>query len=179
MSWPLVGPQTDVGKSHQRIKQKTNKIHWHFQQNVRHCLPVSCRHNVYNAFISSRLNYGSETYTNTTKNFIQPLIVNQNKILQILQFRNIKTPINNLYREFGALKLTDMHDFNICCIVHKLLYLRHLLPEAINDIFCRNEQIHHYNARNKKDLHPVQIKTKLSKKKNVFISRKELLEQIT
>ena len=32
MSWPHVGPKTDVGKSHQRIKQNTNKIHWHFQQ---------------------------------------------------------------------------------------------------------------------------------------------------
>ena len=32
MSWPLVGPQTDVGKSHKKIKQNTNKIHCHFQQ---------------------------------------------------------------------------------------------------------------------------------------------------
>ena len=138
---------------------------------VRHCLPVSCRHTVYNAFISSRLNYGSEIYTNTTKNFIQPLIVNQNKILRILQFRNIKTPINNLYREFGVVKLADMHDFNICCIVHKFMYLRRLLSEAINDIFCRNEQIHHYNTRNKKDLHPVKIKTKLSDEKRFHFKK--------
>ena len=55
---------------------------------------------------------------------------------RILQFRNIMTPINNLYREFGVLKLTDMHDFNIYCNVHTF-------PEAINDILCRNEQIHH------------------------------------
>ena len=54
---------------------------------IRHCLPVPCRHTVYNAFISSRLNYGSEIYTNTTRKFIQPLIVTQNKILRILQFR--------------------------------------------------------------------------------------------
>ena len=60
-----------------------------------------------------------------------------------------------------------MHDFNICCIVHKFMYLRHLLPEAINDIFCRNEQIHHYNTRNKKDLHPVKIKTKLYGEKTI------------
>ena len=76
-------------------------------------------------------------------------------VLRIRQFRNIKTPINNLYREFGVLKLTDMHDFSICCIVHKFMYLRHLLSEAMNDTFCRNEQIHHYNTRNKKDLHPI------------------------
>ena len=30
------------------------------------------------------------------------------------------------------------------------MYLRQLLPQAINEIFCRNEQIHHYNTRNKK-----------------------------
>ena len=134
---------------------------------VRHCLPVSCRHTVYNTFISSRLNYGSEIYTNTTEKFIQSLIVTQNKILGILQFRNIKTPINNLYREFGVLKLTDMHDFIICCIVHKFMYLRHLLPEVINDIFCLNEQIHHYNTRNKKDLHPARIKTELYCEKTI------------
>ena len=128
---------------------------------IRDCLPVSCRHTVYNAFISSRLNYGSEIYANTTNKVIQPLIVTQNKILRILQFKNIKTPTNNLYREFGVLKFTDMHDFNICCIVQKFMYLRHLLPEALNDLFCRNEQIHHYNTRNKMDLHPVKIKTKL------------------
>ena len=54
-----------------------------------------------------------------------------------------------------------MHDFNICCIVRKFMYLRYLLPEAINDIFCRNEQIHHYNTRNKIGLHSVKIITKL------------------
>ena len=134
---------------------------------IRHSLPVSYCHTVYNAFISSRPNYGSEIYTNTTKKVIQPLIVTQNKILRILQFKNIKTPTNNLYREFSVLKLTDMHDFNICCIVQKFMYLRHLLPEALNDLFCRNEQIHHHNTRNKMDLHPVKIKTKLYDEKTI------------
>ena len=42
---------------------------------IRHSLPLPCRHTVYSAFISSRLNYGSEIYVKTTKKFIQPLIV--------------------------------------------------------------------------------------------------------
>ena len=153
MSWPLVGPQTDVGSHIKELNKILIKYTGIFSK-VRHCIPVSCRHTVYNDLIFSGLNYGYEIYTNTTKNFIQLLIVNQNKILQILQFRNIKTPINNLYREFGVLKLTDMHDFIICCIVHKFRYLRHLLSEAINDIFCRNEQVHYYNTRNKRTLIP-------------------------
>ena len=72
---------------------------------IRYCLPLTCRHTVYNAFISSRLNYGSEMYVNTTKKIIQPLIITQNKILRILQFHNLRTPINSLYQEFGVLKL--------------------------------------------------------------------------
>ena len=134
---------------------------------IRHCLPVPCRHKVYNAFISSRLNYGSEIYKNTTRKFIQPLIVTQNNILRILQFKNIRTSLNTLYRDFGVLKLKDLHHFNIRCIVHKSIHSPHLLPVAINEIFCLNEQIHDYNTRNKKDLHPIKIKTKLYGEKTI------------
>ena len=59
---------------------------------------------MYNAFIFSRLNYGSEMYLNTTKKYINPLIVTQNKLLRILQFKNIRTPLKDLYRVFNTLK---------------------------------------------------------------------------
>ena len=67
-----------------------------------------------------------------------------------MQFKN-RTRINILYREFGVLKLKDLHHFTIRCIVHKFIHSPHLLPVAINEIFCPNEQIHDYNTRNKKD----------------------------
>ena len=92
--------------------------------------------------------------------------------------KNIKTPVNSLYREFGALKLRDLHDFNIRCIIHKFIHFPHLLPEAINNIFFRNDQIHHYDTRHKKDLHPIKTKTKLYGE-NGFIPREKMLEQIT
>ena len=158
-----------MGNSHQRIKQKISTVHWHLQQNQ--ALPSStCRHTVYNDFISSRLIYGSEIYTNITRKFILPLIVTQNKILRILQFKNIKTPLNTLYREFGVLKLKDLHHFSIHCIVHKSVHSPHLFPVAINEIFCLNEQTHDYNTRNKNDLHPIKIKAKLYGEKTIPFS---------
>ena len=42
---------------------------------VRHYLPITCRKTVCNVFIFSRLNSGSEIYINTTKKYINPLIV--------------------------------------------------------------------------------------------------------
>ena len=128
---------------------------------------MTCCKTVYNAFIFSRLNYGSEIYVNTTKKYMQPLMVTQNKLLRILQFKHIRTPSRNLYRQFNTLKLKDLHYFNICCIVQKFIHLPNLLPEAINDIFCRNDQIHDHDTRNKKDLHPVKIKTKMYGEKTI------------
>ena len=67
---------------------------------IRHYLPIPCRKTVYNAFIFSRLNYGSEIYLNATKKYINPLILTQNELLRILQFKNIRKPLKDLYREF-------------------------------------------------------------------------------
>ena len=112
------------------------------------------------------------------KEFMLPPIVTQNKILRILQLKSIKTPSNRLYRELGFLKLRDLHDFGICCIFHKFIHFPHLCPDAFNTIFCRNEQIHHYETRNKKSF----ILSKWKQyymEKNDFIAREKLLEQIT
>ena len=72
---------------------------------VRHYLPITCRKTVYNAFIFSRLNYGSEIYLNTTKKYINPLLATHKNAL-----------------EFNTLKLKDLHYCNICCIVHKFIH---------------------------------------------------------
>ena len=99
----------------QELSKKLVKYTGIFRK-LRYCLQLTCRHTLYNSFISSRINYGSEIYVNTTKKFIQPLIITQNKILRILQFKNIRAPINSLYREFGVLKLRDLHDFKTAAL---------------------------------------------------------------
>ena len=147
------------GSHIKELNQKLIKYTGIFSK-VRYCLPMACRKTVYNAFIFSRLNYGSEIYVNTTKKYIQPLMVTQNKLLRILQFKHITTPLRDIYGEFSTLKLKDLHYFNICCIAHKFIHSPTLLPEAINDIFCRNDQIHDHDTRYKKDLHPAKNKNK-------------------
>ena len=79
-------------KSHiKELNQKLIKYTGIFSK-VRYCLPSTCRITVYNAFIFSGLNYGSEFYINTIKKCIQPLVVTQNKLPRILQFKQITTP---------------------------------------------------------------------------------------
>ena len=62
-----------------------------FFSKVFYCLPAACRKTAYDAFMFSRLNYGSEIYINATKKYIQPLMVTQNNLLRILQFKCITT----------------------------------------------------------------------------------------
>ena len=77
---------------------------------VRHYLPITCCKTVYNAFMFSRLSYGSEIYFNTTKKYINPLIVTQNKLSRIIQFKNIRTPLKDLHREFNTI-ISSLHAF--------------------------------------------------------------------
>ena len=94
-------------------------------------------------------------------------MVTQNKLLRILQFKQITTLQKNIYREFNTLKLKDLHYYKICCIAHELIHSPTLLPEAINDILCLKNQIHDYDTRYKKFLHPVKIQTKLYGEKTI------------
>ena len=79
------------------LNQKLVKYTGMFSK-IRHFLPVSCRKIVYNAFISSGLNYGSEIYVRTSKRHIQPLAhtalsSNTEQIIRILQFKSKENTI--------------------------------------------------------------------------------------
>ena len=150
-----------MGESYKRATEKIVKYTSIFSK-IRHCLPEACCKTVYHAFIHSRLNYASEINVNTTRKYIQPLISTQNtcKILRILQFKNIRTDINKLYKDFGILKLKDLHKFNICCIVHKFIHFPDMRPDAVSEMFCTNAQVQNYDTRHKRDIRPLKTKTK-------------------
>ena len=62
---------------------------------------------------------------------------------------------------FGILKLKDLHNFIICCTVHKFIHFPNMLPDAISEMFCTNAQVRNYDTRSKGDIQPLKIKTKL------------------
>ena len=98
---------------------------------------------------------------NTEKKFLTPLKTSQNKLLHILQFKHRKSPVNDLYKCFGVLKLTDMHKYNyLIILMHKLMYHPNKIPGAIKELFTQHSQIHSYNTRNKYALHATHINTK-------------------
>ena len=113
---------------------------------------MKCRKILYDAFVFSRLSYGVELYANNnTQGQLNTLMITQNKILKILQSKKRNAKTNELYKEFEVLKLQDLHMFNICCLVHKVINNREILPQAINTLFTQNSQVHDYDTRQKEE----------------------------
>ena len=132
-----------------QIKETKKKItkYCSIFRKVRHFLSKTCRLQLYNAFIFSRLNYGIEIYLNATKGYTIKLLSTQNRFLKILQFKPLRSNINKLNTDFEVLKAHDLHEFNIYCLIHKLYYRPNVVPETIKNIFIQHENIHQYNTR--------------------------------
>ena len=67
---------------------------------VRYMMPRRCLTTLYNSFTFPKINYGIETYGNTTLETWRPLKVAQKRILKILQFKPHKS---NTYKLFTCL----------------------------------------------------------------------------
>ena len=99
--------------------------------------------------------------------------MSQNKVLRILQFKHIKSPVNDLYVTFGVLKLADMQKYNFITIMHKLMHTPNEFPTALKDLFIQQFEIHGYNTRSKYDLHVTHVNTKIyGYKKLSYIARR-------
>ena len=62
------------------------------------------------------------------------LTISQDKLLRILQFKHRKSPVKDLYKSFGVLKLTDMHKYNLIILMDKLMHHPNKIPGAIKDL---------------------------------------------
>ena len=72
-----------------------------------------------------------------------------------------------------------LHHYNITVTYVALptdsfIPLTYILSEAINELFCHNEQMHDYNKRQRKNVDPVTIRTKLYVKKTISFQGRSL-----
>lgn len=120
---------------------------------LRSKLPSSVLQTIYYAFVHPHILYGIEIYANTHFSYLDKLVKLNNKILRILQGEPLTTPIAELYLKYNALPIVDLHKMQILTLVHKNLYHRTTLPEAFNEYFTMNADVHSYNTRTKNNIH--------------------------
>ena len=83
-----------------------------------------------------------------------------NKILRILQKSSRLTPtirhlnLNyNIKKNYCTLQISDLHKFQIYCLVHKFIYDREKLPPVYMNYFTFNYSIHDHFTRRSNELH--------------------------
>jgi len=116
-------------------------------------LPFDIKKMIYFAFVHSQLSYGIEIYGNTYPTYLNKLTTLNNKILQILQEAPRQTRIADLYNNFNALMLPNLHKFNILLFMHKFFYHKDQLPRIFHSYFQHNSELHSYNTRTKNEPH--------------------------
>ena len=87
----------------------------------RSLIPAPCLKQLYFSLINSSIQYGIEIYANTNATFLDDLKVLNNRILRILQFRNIRTRITLLYSTFNTLPIHLLHKYKLCLLVFNFL----------------------------------------------------------
>ena len=120
----------------------------------------SCSNQVFNAYFSSKIRYGIETYGITTERNLKQLQVQQNRALKILFNKEYRTSTKQLHKELNLLLVKDLR--NLCLVQqpHKQLFNQHEKDQHNTQItFQRNTNIHAYNTRQLNQLHTPKYNT--------------------
>ena len=120
--------------------------------------------NVYFAFVHPHLLYGVELYGTANSTSLDKLVKLNNKILRILQFKDKKSHVSELYINFNTLQINSLCDMQLLSLVNKFYHHKDLLPTIYKDYFTSNSSVHTHNTRLKEGLHVERYRTNYGQK---------------
>ena len=120
---------------------------------MQNILPATVLRSIYFAFVHPHLLYGIEIYGNAGTSQLDKLLKLNNKLMRILQKRDMYTKIEELYNTYNTLPIIQLHEMQILVLVHKILYHKETLPEIFANYFIPNNFIHGYSTRKENMLH--------------------------
>ena len=97
--------------------------------------------------------FGLEMNGSASISHLNKLCKLNNKLLRILQRRDLCTGTEELYKTYNTLPVTRLYVMQILVFVHKFYYHRETLPEIFANYFASNNVIHSYKTRNENMLH--------------------------
>ena len=93
--------------------------------------------------------YGLQVYVNTYASYLDKLTTPNNKILRILQKKG-RCCNECLYLQYNTLPPRQLFNYQVLCLVHKMVYAPHLIPSMFWNYFTPSTSIHSYNTRRNK-----------------------------
>ena len=115
---------------------------------LRYFVPFRCLRTVYFSLVQSHLQYSLINWECANNSTLHPLQIIQNKIIRVCLFGHKRTLIDNLYKKFQVLKLSDLSKLEYAKFMYK--FENNSLPIFFNNYFTKLDSIHSYNTRQKK-----------------------------
>src|SRR2546425_9570593 len=112
-------------------------------------LPLNTLKMLYYALIYPKILYGVELYANTYLTHLHDLMILNNRLLRIIQHKNLATSTIILYSSFNTLPIDKLFKFQILLHAHNILYDSKPLPKVFQSATCCNSDIHHYGTRSR------------------------------
>ena len=123
--------------------------------------------NMYYCFVYPYLQYCNEVWGNAYAFHLNRLKVLQNRVIRIigkvdkLDYTDPLFSAGYLYSKFKILKFSHISDYMIGQIMYKAFFRK--LPQSVQSIFVKNDEIHSHSTRQSDDFHPPLPKTNLLK----------------
>ena len=121
---------------------------------------------MYYCFVYPYLQYCNEVWGNAYSIHLNRLIVLQKRVIRIIAKVDKFHHTDSLFTKFEIIKFCRINDYMIGQIMIKAF--RRLLPEPVQSIFVKNENIYDYNTRQRNDFHLPRPKSNLLKKSIAF-----------
>ena len=100
---------------------------------------------LYYSLVYSKINYGILTWGTASKTLLHNLEVKINRILRIISFSSIYTPVETLYKTFNFLQLLEIYKLELGKFMYQLYHNK--LPADFILSFKKISQIHSHETR--------------------------------
>ena len=129
---------------------------------IRNHLTTNDKMKIYNAYFSSKIRYGIETYGITSERNLRRIQIQQNRALKILFNKDIRTNTKALHYNLNTLLVKDMRNHCLLKIPHKYIHNQPNNQSTNTEIhFQQNTNIHEHNTRQINQLRTHKYKTKI------------------
>ena len=127
---------------------------------LRSFIPIKILRMLYFSLIHSKILYGIENYANNYAIRLHDLTILNNRVLRIIQNKNSRSSILDLYRDFNTLPINKLFQFKILAHAHALYNKSPSLPSFFYAEVMANHQVHTYSTRSQDDFHRLSISTR-------------------
>ena len=120
---------------------------------IRQKMPPYCLKNLYYSTVYPKLLYGIELYANTCKSYLNDVMILNNKVLRVLQCKQLNTNTIELYTNFKSLPINLLFLHQALLFTFKFVHCRDGLPCIFKQFLNINASVHNYYTRTRNDFH--------------------------